>query len=401
MSPAPAAPPTDPSDRLDAARHLRCSAPRGGATTGRGRRSCAATAGWSRRRCGRSGCRRPTPRTPSSAPGCASSSTTGALRDPGHLGGWLTTTATRECLGILRAHRAVVDLADVDALPDPDGDVEQHVIDADEAARLWNVVTLLPPRGRAVVRALFADEKTPVRRGGPHDRDPGGQPRSDPGTGAAPAAAAARRDRRTGRGARGGRPGVLSRAGPLSGPGRARAAEQRRRLHPAADAELVVDPADVHADGLLADEQPAGDLAVGQPGRRAPRAPRARGRSAGPGGPPGRRGGADRDRGRRLGRVRRGSCSSTRACAASSRISASSGTAPIAAAAASARRSASAPPADRARRGEGGLGLAQQRVRRGVGLLQRRPAPGHLGPGLRVGRPVDPRVLRGADARRR
>ena len=83
------------------------------------------------------------------------------LRDPGHLGGWLTTTATRECLGILRAHRVVADLADVDALPDPDNDVEQRVIDADEAARLWNVVTLLPPRGRAVVHALFAAEETP------------------------------------------------------------------------------------------------------------------------------------------------------------------------------------------------------------------------------------------------
>jgi RNA polymerase sigma factor (sigma-70 family) len=79
------------------------------------------------------------------------------VRDPEHLGGWLTTTAVRECLGILRAHRCVVDLADVDALPDPD-DVEQHVIDADEAARLWNVVTLLPPRRRAVVKALFTDE---------------------------------------------------------------------------------------------------------------------------------------------------------------------------------------------------------------------------------------------------
>lgn len=83
------------------------------------------------------------------------------VRDPEHLGGWLATTATRECLGILRTHRCVVDLADVDALPDPDGDVEQRVIDADEAAHLWNVVTLLPPRGRAVVTALFTDERTP------------------------------------------------------------------------------------------------------------------------------------------------------------------------------------------------------------------------------------------------
>ncbi len=82
------------------------------------------------------------------------------VRDPAHLGGWLATTATRECLGILRAQRGVTDLADADALPDPQ-DVEQRVVDADEAARLWNVVTLLPPRGRAVVRALFADERTP------------------------------------------------------------------------------------------------------------------------------------------------------------------------------------------------------------------------------------------------
>ena len=83
------------------------------------------------------------------------------VRDPGHLGGWLATTATRECLGILRAHRTLIDLADVDALPDPYGDVEQRVVDADEADRLWNVVTLLPPRGRAVVHALFSEEKTP------------------------------------------------------------------------------------------------------------------------------------------------------------------------------------------------------------------------------------------------
>lgn len=83
------------------------------------------------------------------------------LQEPEHLGGWLATTASRECLGILRAQRAVVDLADLDAVADEHGDVEQQVVDADEAARLWNVVTLLPPRGRAVVRALFTDERTP------------------------------------------------------------------------------------------------------------------------------------------------------------------------------------------------------------------------------------------------
>jgi RNA polymerase sigma factor (sigma-70 family) len=83
------------------------------------------------------------------------------LRDPEHLGGWLATTASRECLGILRGHRGVADLEDADGLPDPYGDVEQRVVDADEAEHLWNVVTLLPPRGRAVVHALFAEERLP------------------------------------------------------------------------------------------------------------------------------------------------------------------------------------------------------------------------------------------------
>jgi RNA polymerase sigma factor (sigma-70 family) len=83
------------------------------------------------------------------------------LHEPEHLGGWLATTAARECLGILRTQRSVADLSDLDAVADEHGDVEQQVVDADEAARLWNVVTLLPPRGRAVVRALFTDERTP------------------------------------------------------------------------------------------------------------------------------------------------------------------------------------------------------------------------------------------------
>ena len=62
------------------------------------------------------------------------------------------------------------------------------------------------------------------------------------------------------------RPADAARGAESQRAARVRPAEQRRRLHPAVHAELVVDPADVHADGLLADEQPPGDLAVGQPG---------------------------------------------------------------------------------------------------------------------------------------
>ncbi|WP_214369828.1 RNA polymerase sigma factor [Pseudonocardia sp. H11422] len=83
------------------------------------------------------------------------------LRDPERLGAWLATTAGRECLRILRDARGLVAASDVDTVPDPRSDIEQQVVDADTAARLWGFVTLLPPRGRAVVRALFADEPAP------------------------------------------------------------------------------------------------------------------------------------------------------------------------------------------------------------------------------------------------
>ncbi|MHA6794376.1 RNA polymerase sigma factor [Pseudonocardia bannensis] len=83
------------------------------------------------------------------------------IRDPGRLGGWLATTGARECLRILRDARGLVAASDVDTVPDPRTDIEQQVIDADTAARLWGFVTLLPPRRRAVVRALFADEPAP------------------------------------------------------------------------------------------------------------------------------------------------------------------------------------------------------------------------------------------------
>jgi RNA polymerase sigma factor (sigma-70 family) len=83
-----------------------------------------------------------------------------AVRDPERLGGWLATTAARECLRILRERRGAV-CAVVEALPDPTGDVEQRVVDADTAARLWEIIGRLPPRGRVVMRAMFGGEARP------------------------------------------------------------------------------------------------------------------------------------------------------------------------------------------------------------------------------------------------
>jgi RNA polymerase sigma factor (sigma-70 family) len=82
------------------------------------------------------------------------------VRDPECLGGWLSTTAERECLRILRETRTVVPF-EIDVLPDPGRLVEDRVVDADTVARLREIVAALPPRGRTVMQELFADEPRP------------------------------------------------------------------------------------------------------------------------------------------------------------------------------------------------------------------------------------------------
>lgn len=82
------------------------------------------------------------------------------VRDPERLGGWLSTTAARECLRILRETRTVVPF-EIDVLPDPCRAIEDRVVDADTVARIHDIVAALPPRGRTVMRELFADEPRP------------------------------------------------------------------------------------------------------------------------------------------------------------------------------------------------------------------------------------------------
>jgi RNA polymerase sigma factor (sigma-70 family) len=80
-----------------------------------------------------------------------------AVRDPERLGGWLATTASRECLRIFRESRAVV-TDELDAVPDPHRTVEDQVVDADTVSRLWMIVSALPPRGRTIMMELFSEE---------------------------------------------------------------------------------------------------------------------------------------------------------------------------------------------------------------------------------------------------
>lgn len=83
-----------------------------------------------------------------------------SVRDPERLGGWLATTASRECLRILRENRAVV-TDELDAVPAPDRGVEDQVVDADTVTRLWSIVAALPPRGRTIMNELFAEDPRP------------------------------------------------------------------------------------------------------------------------------------------------------------------------------------------------------------------------------------------------
>ncbi len=82
------------------------------------------------------------------------------IQIPEHLGKWLATTASRECLGILRDAKRTPTRNDtaVQNVVDPSIGPEQHVIDSDTARTLRSLLAELAPRKRLLLRALFADE---------------------------------------------------------------------------------------------------------------------------------------------------------------------------------------------------------------------------------------------------
>ncbi len=82
---------------------------------------------------------------------------------PERLGGWLATTARRECLHILRQVKAAPDLMDMEAgtVADPSVGPEQRVTDSDTTRILWKLVDELSSRQRTVLRTLFTDSPRP------------------------------------------------------------------------------------------------------------------------------------------------------------------------------------------------------------------------------------------------
>lgn len=85
------------------------------------------------------------------------------LREPEALGGWLTTTASRECLRIMRDRARVDPVGPAVETPraDPTTDLAEQVIDAETARRARELIGLLPWRSALLLTALFADNPPP------------------------------------------------------------------------------------------------------------------------------------------------------------------------------------------------------------------------------------------------
>jgi RNA polymerase sigma factor (sigma-70 family) len=78
------------------------------------------------------------------------------IRDPEKLGGWLTTTARRECLALIRRQHnerpiGAIDTGQPSAEPTP----EARAILADTRRQVRLATEALPPRPRALIDALY------------------------------------------------------------------------------------------------------------------------------------------------------------------------------------------------------------------------------------------------------
>ena len=84
----------------------------------------------------------------------------GRIRDPEHLGSWLATTASRECLRLIR--RGARETWDVEerlaSRPDESASPEEHALDGMMAGLLWEQLEVLPPRGQALLRAMSSSD---------------------------------------------------------------------------------------------------------------------------------------------------------------------------------------------------------------------------------------------------
>jgi RNA polymerase sigma factor (sigma-70 family) len=85
------------------------------------------------------------------------------MQNPERLGGWLATTARRECLAIIRQSKrtAYRDEVAFDTVADASVGPEQRFLAAETVLELRSLVAELPLRGRTLLRALFSDNPQP------------------------------------------------------------------------------------------------------------------------------------------------------------------------------------------------------------------------------------------------
>jgi RNA polymerase sigma factor (sigma-70 family) len=81
----------------------------------------------------------------------------GDIKEPRALGGWLATTARRECLRILRQSARVDPLADVPEAADGGSELDDRLLTSERDGHLWRAFEALAPRDQALLRMLAAD----------------------------------------------------------------------------------------------------------------------------------------------------------------------------------------------------------------------------------------------------
>lgn len=89
----------------------------------------------------------------------------GRIHQPPALGGWLVTTARRECLRALRlaGREQPTDEQYLEMAGPPESDPQAHVVSAETDRVLWESVDRLPPRCRNLLRLLMADPRPSYR----------------------------------------------------------------------------------------------------------------------------------------------------------------------------------------------------------------------------------------------
>jgi RNA polymerase sigma factor (sigma-70 family) len=80
-----------------------------------------------------------------------------AVREPAAVGGWIATTARRECLRVLRRGERVVISADVPDRADEGAQPDARLLASERDAALWAALGRLSARDQALLRMLAGD----------------------------------------------------------------------------------------------------------------------------------------------------------------------------------------------------------------------------------------------------